>query len=644
MKKSFLLSVALAATCTAFAANPTLAKNDALKFEPGPKAPTMKKAPARSSGSFEFTYSDELYTLTKLNGVTGGVTRVYLTFELSADDIKGLAGDKVTGFTVYSPSNQNMNGNTITDGRFFYSHDLSKEDYTQDFTISKTPFDANNIALDEPYTIIGEEESIFFGYSFVVPKADNMYYIPYDGITTPNVGAGYFGASNTDAFPTDFVSFAGELGALCMSITLEGKNYPFYVKFASVSDVICLPLGKNSTYPVTLSATSDTPIKSIEMEYTLGGKTYITNCGLTQEVPAGASVYFDALVGFQAQKEKLNENVNFKITKVNGKPNDGAASGAEAETTVVVVKDIPVHQTLIEEFTGTWCGWCTRGYAALEYIKENYPEFVVAAYHNDDPMQVTTAYPASISGFPSAALNRGIVVDPYYGTQSSNFELPIVSDIKALNSIATPWIVKVDHEWESENVLVAKANVSNVAGFEDKKYKIAYILVADGLSGTGRSWFQSNNYATQQPQFIPQLNAFCRGGEYGKGTVSGLVFNDVVVSTTGIYGVDGSIPTTLASEEVAEHSISFDLSKISSTLIPDKSKLRVIAAVVDESGNVLNCAKNEVNDFGAAAVAGISDENAPVEYYNLNGMKVTDPAKGIFIRRQGNTATKVIIK
>ncbi|MDE5793981.1 MAG: hypothetical protein K2I08_04600 [Muribaculaceae bacterium] len=641
MKKAFLLSVALAATCTAFAANPTLAKDDAIKFEMGPKAPTMKKAPTRASGSFDFSYAGEVYTLTKLNGVTGGLTRVYLTFELSSEDIKGLAGDKVTGFTVCSPSNQNMNGNTITEGRFFYSHDLSKEEYTQDFTISKIPFDLNQISIDEPYTITGEEESIYFGYSFVVPKADNMYYLPYDGVTTPNVGAGYFGASNTEAFPTEFVSFAGELGALCMSITLEGKNFPFYAKFASMPDVICLPLRKNSTFPLTLCATSETPIKSVEMEYTLGGKTYVTNCGLTEEVPAGASVYFDAIVGFQAQKEKFSEMVNFKITKINGISNDVA--GAEAEAKVAVVKEVPVHQTLIEEFTGTWCGYCTRGYAALEYIKENYPEFVVAAYHNNDPMQVTTNYPASISSFPSAALNRGVVVDPYYGTQTSNYEVPIVGDIKTLNSVVTPWVVKVDHEWESENVLVAKANVTNVVGFEDKKYKIAYILVADGLSGTTRSWFQSNNYATQQPQFIPQLNAFCRGGEYGKSSVSGLIFNDVVVSTTGIYGIDGSIPTTLDADEMVEHSISFDLSKISNALIPDKNKLRVIAAVVDQSGNVLNCAKNEVNDFDATSVAGISVENAPVEYYNLNGMKVANPSNGIFIRRQGNTATKVVL-
>jgi|GEM_PF-1269875 len=37
------------------------------------------------------------------------------------------------------------------------------------------------------------------------------------------------------------------------------------------------------------------------------------------------------------------------------------------------------------------------------------------------------------------------------------------------------------------------------------------------------------------------------------------------------------------------------------------------------------------------------DENAPVEYFNLQGIRVENPAKGLYIKRQGNTATKVIL-
>lgn len=43
-------------------------------------------------------------------------------------------------------------------------------------------------------------------------------------------------------------------------------------------------------------------------------------------------------------------------------------------------------------------------------------------------------------------------------------------------------------------------------------------------------------------------------------------------------------------------------------------------------------------------IENIENANAPVEFYNLNGMKVADPANGIFIRKQGNKVSKVVVK
>ncbi len=46
---------------------------------------------------------------------------------------------------------------------------------------------------------------------------------------------------------------------------------------------------------------------------------------------------------------------------------------------------------------------------------------------------------------------------------------------------------------------------------------------------------------------------------------------------------------------------------------------------------------------GNAAVGEIADENAPVVYYNLQGVKVANPENGVFIRRQGSKVTKVVM-
>lgn len=44
-------------------------------------------------------------------------------------------------------------------------------------------------------------------------------------------------------------------------------------------------------------------------------------------------------------------------------------------------------------------------------------------------------------------------------------------------------------------------------------------------------------------------------------------------------------------------------------------------------------------------VAGITaNDNAPVEYFNLQGVRVANPESGLYIRRQGNKVTKVLVK
>lgn len=47
---------------------------------------------------------------------------------------------------------------------------------------------------------------------------------------------------------------------------------------------------------------------------------------------------------------------------------------------------------------------------------------------------------------------------------------------------------------------------------------------------------------------------------------------------------------------------------------------------------------------GGAGIAGIeADQNAPVEYFNLQGIRVNNPENGLYIRRQGNKVSKVIL-
>lgn len=53
--------------------------------------------------------------------------------------------------------------------------------------------------------------------------------------------------------------------------------------------------------------------------------------------------------------------------------------------------------------------------------------------------------------------------------------------------------------------------------------------------------------------------------------------------------------------------------------------------------------KGKKNTSGIEGIEAVTD-NAPVEYFNLQGVRVDNPAAGLFIRRQGNKVTKVIIR
>lgn len=67
----------------------------------------------------------------------------------------------------------------------------------------------------------------------------------------------------------------------------------------------------------------------------------------------------------------------------------------------------------------------------------------------------------------------------------------------------------------------------------------------------------------------------------------------------------------------------------------------------EEAQELTNLLYVEYSDY--ADVAGITDvesaeNDAPVVYYNLQGVRVDNPSAGLYIRKQGNKATKVLLK
>ena len=144
---------------------------------------------------------------------------------------------------------------------------------------------------------------------------------------------------------------------------------------------------------------------------------------------------------------------------------------------LTAIANTPVHRPLIEEYTGTWCGWCIRGFVGMELMRETFgDDFIGIAYHNGDAMQITTNYPNNVTGFPSAFLERNYSIDPLYGF--GNVSGGIINDMQQMAAIEVIAGIDVTAKWTSDAKTAIDVNVR----FSDTQVRGSG---ANGINDTG---------------------------------------------------------------------------------------------------------------------------------------------------------------
>lgn len=249
-------------------------------------------------------------------------------------------------------------------------------------------------------------------------------------------------------------------------------------------------------------------------------------------------------------KAKPGQQLNYLvISAVADRPDNEGASftytyGDPVETSVFVegFDVIPVelaglsqneveYNVLVEQGTGTWCGWCPRGHVNVDNLVEKYDDVVAVSIHFGDPMAIpgySSWINSTISGFPGGHVQRR-----YTSLNPSNFEANylLAREFPPSAELLMDWAYD---EMTRELEVTVTANILvNSAGF-----KLNLILSENGVTGTGNEWNQVNFYA---------------GG--GNGQMGGyeslpnpvpasmMVYDQVARSVPGNpNGVQGSIP------------------------------------------------------------------------------------------------------
>lgn len=185
-----------------------------------------------------------------------------------------------------------------------------------------------------------------------------------------------------------------------------------------------------------------------------------------------------------ASASAYNLTVSADITGVT----DGDPSNNSMNHTVSGLAFVPERHVVIEEGTGTWCGWCPRGAVAMEAMTNDAsrPNFIGVAVHNGDPMTVA-AYDAgaNFSGFPGMNVNR-----KYLGEGVSTATMQSFYD----QAVAEPTDcdIAVYASYDGTNFMV-ETEVT-FAATVTSEYRTAVVLVEDGVTGTSSGYAQTNYY------------------------------------------------------------------------------------------------------------------------------------------------------
>ena len=478
--------------------------------------------------------------------------------------------------------------------------------------------------LETPYVLT--EEGIYVGYSLTVPSVPkgqsltSMQQNPILLSPCDNPESLYIRASK------DFLKwmpYNDKLGgAAAIYVTLEGDFAEYSLGIKNLPSAFA-KVGEDFTVKAYLSNIGATPVSKIGYSYSVDGKSFDKTLDL--DAPIVPDFINSTMVEFpvEAISELGEHDFTLTVTSVNGGVN--ASVSASASSVVSVLPFIPVHRPMLEEFTGTWCGWCTRGYWALETLDKLYGDAVVlAAYHDGDPMQAP-ALPVNVSGYPSATLNRNGIEDPYFGNGNSGFGMK-TEVVESMNTVVNA-AIDVEAVWA--NTAKTEISVKGTATFlEDKAgagYKIGYILINNGLFN--ESWAQSNYYSSYAGQMagddLEVLSTW-------PSSVTGLVFNDVVVDVSAMKGINGSVPADVAFNTPYVNEYTIDIA--GNTVIQDKDKLYVAAFIIRPDGTILNSNKVKVVEGETTAVGALEAAEVSAEYYNLSGVRVAAPGKGVFVK------------
>lgn len=327
----------------------------------------------------------------------------------------------------------------------------------------------------------------------------------------------------------------------------------------------------------------------------------------------------------------VNKDITVSVTGVNGAADATPADNTLSTKFITVSQNSP-KKVVIEEGTGTWCGWCPRGAVGMHNADNTFPnDFIGIAVHNNDPMTLAEYNTgANFNSFPGMNVDRSLLrldVSPDF----SEF-------INARKSLIVPVALNATSSLAGRT-LTFNASAVFRTNFTNANFRFAAVVVENEVKGTTSGYNQKNYYA---------------GGNYGPMDgyeskpnpvpAADMVYDHVGRMLLGGYaGQIGSIPATITDGQVVNYTFTAD---IPTTYNLDKIKV-VLLLLDGTTGEIVNAAGPfAINGtLGIHAAEKTDNEhtlypNPAKDYFKIDGkgkadIKILDLSGRIILEKEG---------
>lgn len=507
--------------------------------------------------------------------------------------------------------------------------------------------DLNGIPLSEAEFGAQKPGLISFNLNEPVVLDGDAFYVGYTITGTNAIGCsnvydenGCWLKSNEDG--GEWSNYAKDEGyqynALNLSVRVEGATLPFDARLIVNKEYFISP-DKEHEIDVKLENLSKTAIRKFQVKYSIdeGEESIIEE---SVYLRSGASTKFSIMLpAFYGTGE---HKLNLSLLKVNDKEDDNPANNT-VETIVKVSGISFAKRMVVEEGTGTWCGYCPMGIVAFRVMEEKYPDkFIGIAAHYNDALEIGSYSKIQeyFTGYPKCIVNRNesMIVAPTSSTLEGLYGK--VTSEKAIAAVTVE--ASLDNNSSKIN---AKTSVQFASGDPNAEFRIAFVIVEDSVKG----YVQSNYYAGGAKGEM--------GGFENMGSSVSIPMNHVARGIYDYDGLDNSLPNVIEADTPYDYEMQIDLPKVQKT-----DYLHIIALLINgKSGMIENAAKSKIKvGTGLSYEKDINvhiwiDENGNVvcsenegviDVYDMNGLHVSNSGleRGVYIVKYTDSTEKTVVK